>query len=79
MTVASRKGVYFFSVASLSPVNGGKNPLWSALVRVEMADENNAAWANATRSAGVLDAVSIAGAPLSDWGLILVRTGWWHY
>ena len=64
MAVASSDGAYLFSVVSLRPVNGGRNPFWSALLRVEMAGENSAAWANATRSAGVFALRLIAGAAI---------------
>ena len=37
----------------VNPGKGGKNPFWSAVRRVDMAGENNAAWWNATMSAGV--------------------------
>ena len=46
----------------MRPMKGGRNPLRNALVSVEMAGENSAAWAKATRSAGVLDGLLITGA-----------------
>ena len=39
--------------ATLSPGIAGKNDLRKAVSNVDKAGENNAAWANATRSAGV--------------------------
>ena len=68
MAVASREGGNQFSVASVRPANG-KNPFCSACFKVDMAGENNAAWANATRSAGVLVWRLIAGAALR-WRLV---------
>ena len=66
MAVASKEGAYLCKVALVRPVNGGKNPLCNALVSVDMAGENSAAWANATRSAGVFDGVLIAGAAMGE-------------
>ena len=54
MVVASREGGNRCRLASVSLVNGGKKPRFSACVKVDMAGENKAAWANATRSAVVL-------------------------
>ena len=64
MAVASNEGAYLWSVVSVRPVNGGRNPFRSAFLSVDMAGENNAACANATRSAGVLALRLIAGAAL---------------
>ena len=62
MAMASNDGGNLVSVASLSPENGGRKPLRNAVRSVEMAGENRAAWANATRSAGVLECQFITGA-----------------
>ena len=81
MAVASNAGGYLFMVASERPGNGGRNPLQSAVLRVDIAGEKSAAWANATKSAGVLDCLLITGAarlsvPLVvGWGPVL----WWVF
>ena len=62
MAVASNDGGYLLMVASDRPRNGGRNPLRSAVLRVDRAGEKSAAWAIATRSAGVLECLLMAGA-----------------
>ena len=49
MAVASNAGGKRVSVALASPGNGGRNPLRSAIQSVEMAGENRAACAKATK------------------------------
>ena len=67
MAVVSNDGGNWDSVASDSPGNGGRNPLCSAMWRVEIVRGNKAAWANATKSAGVLGCLLIAGAAMCSW------------
>ena len=58
--VASRSGGYFRSRLSVRPGSGGMKPFLSAVVSVDRAGENSAAWWNATMSAGVHE-LPIAG------------------
>ena len=46
-------------------MNGGKKPMANACLRVDRAGENNAAWAKATRSAGVFVCWLMAGAAVA--------------
>ena len=62
MAVASSEGGNLVKLVSFSPVNGGRKPFCNAIRRVDMAGENSAAWANVTRSAGVLECLLITGA-----------------
>ena len=62
IAVVSMDGAYFCRVVSVRPVNGGRNPLCKAVWSVVSAGENSAAWANATKSAGVLEGWLITGA-----------------
>jgi hypothetical protein len=68
MAVASREGGYRCSDCSVRPVNGGRN-LFCNAVCLQSGEcwENNAAWANATRSAGVFVTGLIAGKAWSLW------------
>ena len=65
------------SVASVSPGNGGRKPFRSAVWRVEMAGENSAAWANATKLAGVSEWQLRAGAAKLCRLLLSVGVGPW--
>ena len=68
IAVASREGGNLFSVAAVSPSNGGRNPLLRACFRVDMDGEKSAAWANATKSAAVLCGwLMWLGPPLAPW------------
>ena len=67
MAVASTDGRYLVSIDSVNPGNDGKNPCLSARLRVDRAGENNAAWANAIKSARVFDGGLMAG---SAWNCI---------
>jgi hypothetical protein len=53
IAVASKLGVYLRNRVTVNPGKGGKNPFSNAVVRVDMAGENRAAWWNAIMSAGV--------------------------
>jgi hypothetical protein len=55
IVVASREGGYFLRVVPESPMKGGRYPLYIAVNRVDRDGEKRAAWANATKSAGVLE------------------------
>ena len=43
LTVAADRGGYLRNVSTVSPGNGGRNPLVNALSMVELAGENNVA------------------------------------
>ena len=51
MVVASNDGGNLLIAASVSPMNGGRNPLASAVFSVERAGEKRVACAKVTRSA----------------------------
>lgn len=75
--VASANGGYFLGVFTDRPGKGGKKPFLRAVSRVEMAGENNAACAKATRSAGVallfMAAVAMAGDAWGSFGSVVVH------
>ena len=41
-------------ISTVNPGNGGRNPLDNALSIVELAGENNVAWANSTKFSGLV-------------------------
>ena len=71
--VAFRSGVYLRRRASVKPGRGGRNPLRSAVCRVEIAGENSAAWWKVTILAGVHEFPSVGVGPVVfvvvDWSV----------
>ena len=57
LAVATVVGVHFFSLAAVSPGKLWTKPFSSAAMSVEGDGEPTAAWAKATSSAGVAEAV----------------------
>ena len=56
--VALDFGGYFCSDLAVSPGNGGRKPFCSAVSSVELAGDQSAPWAKATRSSGLADALT---------------------